>query len=479
MDLIGDIVEHEVEVPVAPSGGENGGFPDPGKLRPKKASRWKQANKKTTDDQGAKTNERVLPARTEPPAHKEPANEAERIHRENMAKIAQLTDNEIQQERDELLAGLDPALVKSLLARTESRLKKEAEATEEHGHKHAEGFDGWVGGGKEGRNYADFRLDAHDVDKALGIKNLLLEEEFADVLEPKNERKDSKTVRFDDVATISYEDVGEAVEMDPNGWEDIEDINDLAPNFHPHNEVAHDDYQLLTEEEENSEGATVHFPTPKPKTNDLDLNDPEFFNKLHEKYYPDLPKETHKLSWMTEPLPKGVITTYESISDMRFDFKGDIVQLDGEDAKKDVPTYLGLHHHSENPQLAGYTLAELLHLSRSVVPSQRCFSIQMLGRILHKLGLHKYSILPISEEEEDADFNSNLKEMVGQFEKLMWGLIDDLRIIESITEAADEKKTKNLSVRNYAIEALWLWKEAGGRPRAETEEDAVAREVQK
>lgn len=479
MDLIGDIVEREVEAPVAPSAATNGGFPDLGKLRLKKASRWSQANK-TTQGLRGKENKRVSPARKEPAAQKEPANEAERIHRENMAKIAQLTENEIQQERDELLAGLDPLLVKSLLARTEKRIKQEAEASTEHGHKHAEGFDGWVGGGKEGRKIADFsHLDAHDVDKALGLKDLLLLEDLREEQDPEKDPKNSKTVRFSEVATINYEDVGEDVELDPNGWEDIEDINDLVPHANLHDQVAHDDYQLLTEEEEQSEGATVHFPTPKPKSNDLDLNDPEFFDKLHEKYYPELPKETHKLSWMTEPLPQNVVTTYESISDMRFDFKGDIVQLDDQPTKKEIPVYLGLHHHSENPQLAGYTLAELLHLSRSVVPAQRCFSIQMLGRILHKLGLHKYSIITISEDEEISEFNSNLKEMAAHFEKLVWGLIGDLRIIESITEAADEKKTKNLSVRNYAIEALWLWKEAGGGPAQETEADAVAREVQK
>ena len=47
----------------------------------------------------------------------------------------------------------------------------------------------------------------------------------------------------------------------------------------------------------------------------------------------------------------------------------------------------------------------------------------------------------------------------------MWDLIDELRIIETITDAADEKKTTNLSVRNYAIEALWLYKSGGGRPK--------------
>ena len=142
---------------------------------------------------------------------------------------------------------------------------------------------------------------------------------------------------------------------------------------------------------------------------------------------------------------------------------------------------MGLHHHSENPQLAGYTLAELAHLSRSTLPGQRCISIQTLGRILHKLGKHHYS--PASQNKDDAEdkyFNENLQEMANNFENMMWDIIEQLRIIESITEASDESKTKNLSVRNYAIEALWLWKQGGGRSTttAETEEEMITKAVQ-
>ena len=64
-------------------------------------------------------------------------------------------------------------------------------------------------------------------------------------------------------------------------------------------------------------------------------------------------------------------------------------------------------------------------------------SIQTLGRILHKLGLHKYSILPTTDS--DADFNE-IKQLSHNFEDMMWDLIDQLRIIETITEAADEKR---------------------------------------
>ncbi|KAK6458829.1 RPAP1-like protein [Scheffersomyces xylosifermentans] len=504
MDFIGEIVEHDTQVPVAPTPMTTGGFPDVVKLRQKKASRWKQRIQKEGKDSASK------PLREQPEPVQKELSEAEKIHKENMDKISQMTEEEITKEREELLQGLDPKLIQSLLKRTEKRLnnseKKDNSVditnhshetthdSHDHDHnhdhhEHAEGYNGWIGGIRTKDGLSDLsQLDEEDVNKALGINGLSLVD---DIQESEHTHKDSskpkKSVTFNnEVATVNYAELDETIKIDPNGWEDVDDINDLIPNMpqNTNDEIAPDDYQLLQEEDENK--LDVHFVKPKSNSDDLDINDPDFYEKLHEKYYPDLPKETEKLSWMTKPLPKQVSTTYESIADMRFDFKGDLIELQNEadpraDHNKEIPTYIGLHHHSDNAHLAGYTLSELAHLCRSVVPGQRCVSIQTLGRILHKLGLHKYSILPIDDNKpEDEYFNENLRELVNNFEKMMWDLIDELRIIESITEASDESKTRNLSVRNYAIEALWLWKKGGGRPEVEeqTEEDIITKAVQ-
>lgn len=483
MDMLGEIVEHEIDAPPPlPQITSKSGFPDLNKLKEKKTSKWKQRleSKKKSPQEPMKAKDKVL-------------SEAEKIHQENMNKISQMTNEEIEQEQAELLNGLDPNLIKSLLKRTESREKKDSckcsGGNDNHGnHIHAEGFNGWIGGGKANDKWADLSLlDEEDVNKALGVSRMTLEDDLkienGEQIEKEQIEKEqtekprtaSKSVRFDNVATVKYEDLDDNIELDPNGWEDVEDINELIN--HNEDDVAHKDYQLVEDSDDENNTSTVHFPKPVQMAADndkLDLNDPEFYDKLHDKYFPDLPKETHKLSWMTEPMPKQLSTTYESISDMRFDFKGDLVDLinGSSDEKNQVPTYLGLHHHSENPHLPGYTLSELVHLSRSTLPAQRSFSIQILGRILHKLGLHKYNILPISESD-DQEFDENLKELMTNFENLMWSLIEELRIIESITEAADESKTKNISVRNYAIEALWLWRQGGGRKSAtETPDDA-------
>lgn len=432
MDLIGEIVEHDVQEavpPTAPSGATNNGFPQLAKFdfSKKKPSRFRQP-----------------PATKREPTPRRELSEAEKIHEENIKKILELSTEEIAQERQELLQGLDPKLIQSLLKRAEERSPSHAS------HSHAEGFDGWIGGGKNDVKLP--HLDLEDVNRALGVK----------------------TVRFSEEPQVEEAKVEKLTEEDNENEHGEEQTDEKEEDENANDEIAPDGYQIVSDEEPEVD---VHFPKPKAPTEDpeMDLNDPNFLSKLHEKYYPDLPKETAKLAWMSEPLPQQRITTYEAISDMRFDFKGNLVELTDENAEK--PTHLGLHHHSDNPQLPGYTLAELLHLTRSVVPTQRCLGIQMLGRILHKLGLHKYNIAPVADTEENPALEQEISLLVTQFESMMWDLIEQLRIVESLTEAS---QAKNLSVQNYAIEALWLWKQGGGRPETvqPTEEEVIADHLQ-
>ncbi|KAI5957762.1 hypothetical protein KGF57_003029 [Candida theae] len=442
MDFVGEIIEHEIEPPVEPAPvNVGGGFPDPRKV--KKVSRWRQKGPA----------KEVASSTETPPTQNTPVTEslteAQKIDKENRERMAKMSESEILQERQELLNQLDPKIVSGLLRRKNrntdgEHVERKPMSNHSHDrhhdhhhdhHEHAEGYNGWIGGFKSPKGITDLsQLEKEEVDKIMGIDS-------------------NRKVRFadDKVEKIEY------IERDHDG-SDHNNVQ-VGPDL---DAVAPEGYQLNSDEDENTpdgSNSSVHFTKPTPSQDGLDLNDPEFFDKLHEKYFPDLPKETEKLSWMTTPMPKQVSTTYESISDMRFDFNGNLVQIDIDEEKDDsrgIPTYLGLHHHSDNPHMAGYTLSELVHLSRSVVPGQRCISIQTLGRILHKLGKHELGIIPVLETET----NSDVKEMVEMFEKMMWDLIEELRIVESITEAADEKYTKNLSVRNYAIEALYLIKTA-------------------
>lgn len=58
----------------------------------------------------------------------------------------------------------------------------------------------------------------------------------------------------------------------------------------------------------------------------------------------------------------------------RFDFGGRLVTGDREEHE-------GLHHHGDAPEAAGYTLAELVRLSRSTVPAQRASALRTLARV--------------------------------------------------------------------------------------------------
>jgi len=156
------------------------------------------------------------------------------------------------------------------------------------------------------------------------------------------------------------------------------------------------------------------------------------------RFFPDLPVETEKLAWM---LPIGddeeaeYSTQLVSVapSELRFDFHGDLVTPR---RSREIPTNAGLHHHGDAPSAAGYTLPELAHLSRSAHPAQRAMAIQTVGRVLHKLRKRKFA--RSSELQEGLD-----------------ALVKQTRILDTLAEAADDR-TRSLTVRTRAIEALWL-----------------------
>ncbi|ORY90533.1 hypothetical protein BCR43DRAFT_499450 [Syncephalastrum racemosum] len=92
--------------------------------------------------------------------------------------------------------------------------------------------------------------------------------------------------------------------------------------------------------------------------------------------------ERDKLAWMDTslqppPLPEAVDEQDSVYRRVRFDLQGNIM-----DASVDVPRHKGLHHHGDEPDKAGYTLAELLYLVRSTVASQRAMVLTTLSRIL-------------------------------------------------------------------------------------------------
>ncbi|CAD6614609.1 CEI_1a_G0013440.mRNA.1.CDS.1 [Saccharomyces cerevisiae] len=433
MDLLGDIVEKDTSDSVESN--DNGtlstnncgtGFPE--LYKPKKISSWKErlrekrAQKKKTSSKDAEKQQTSTDA---------PLSEAKSIHNENIKVLQGMSDEQIVQEREDLYNSLDPKLIAKLLKNINKRAKDENNTPL---FAEIEGASGtWVGGNKQGI-YDLPPLDDEDVDVALEIRPKL--------------GKDTKHVQFEEAGK------GKDVEEEAKTNDDVDDIAPLDFQMaqcidHMKNEELFKDVHFIKEESQN-----------EINLEKLDINDPNFNEKLHEKYFPDLPKEVNKLKWM-QPVQQKTDKNYiiEDVSECRFDFNGDLVPPT---RQIDSTIHSGLHHHSDSPELAGYTIVELEHLARSTFPSQRCIAIQTLGRILYKLGQKSYYQLVPEIDADTYKEDGSILNVMDKIYSMFWDLIKDGKVIESLEIASDEKFTRNLSVRNYAIDALWLWKRGGG-----------------
>ncbi|XP_061751810.1 RNA polymerase II-associated protein 1 isoform X2 [Nerophis ophidion] len=94
--------------------------------------------------------------------------------------------------------------------------------------------------------------------------------------------------------------------------------------------------------------------------------------------------EPDKLEWMGN-LPAPRKTRTKQAMQARFDFNGSLIP-----PTEDLPTHLGLHHHGEEPERAGYSLQELFLLSRSQLIQQRTLALSTLGNILSKARAGEY-----------------------------------------------------------------------------------------
>jgi hypothetical protein len=256
-----------------------------------------------------------------------------RIDEANNQRLAAMTAEEIDEERQELLASLDPSLIERLLRRANL---------------------------DDGRG--DTGLYPPDVPERVEEVARVEEEPATPAPEPTGKRVlASKSVTWEDDEPA--EPIGLQRASDP---------------------VAQPLPEILQQ--------SIHFPSA-PAAPDLDPSDPSFLENLHTKYFPNLPADPTKLAWMA-PIPThGSAADRESpyypanealpASALRFDFRGGILPPR---ISRAVPSTKGLHHHGEAPEAAGYTVPELARLSRSAFPAQRCIAFQTLGRLLYRLG---------------------------------------------------------------------------------------------
>ncbi|XP_060003801.1 RNA polymerase II-associated protein 1 isoform X2 [Lagenorhynchus albirostris] len=86
--------------------------------------------------------------------------------------------------------------------------------------------------------------------------------------------------------------------------------------------------------------------------------------------------ELEKLHWTRDLPPLRRQQTQERMQ-ARFSLQGELLA-----PSVDLPTHLGLHHHGEEAERAGYSLQELFHLTRSQVSQQRALALHVLAQVI-------------------------------------------------------------------------------------------------
>ncbi|KAF1839592.1 hypothetical protein BDW02DRAFT_563650 [Decorospora gaudefroyi] len=438
--FVGDILERDASAanpPVAPMLQPNvNGFPAHKKRVPRvSAFKQQRAAKEQRPAAGVQAQAAATPnadAATKPWSAFALDRDEERraIDEENRHTLAGMSDAEIEQERQELMSSLNPALLQKLLMRSNI---------------------------DQGSNEQDWDAQSSAANTRPAPEEIKI----------KSEKSSTSTKK------VSFA----ASEVD----------NEAPPPQQPTAAPSIPTAQAPSNANTTSTAApdqisdSIHFPTP-PQPPDLDPNDPAFLKNLHEKYFPSLPYDPSTLSWMSPIDASDTKSPYHpsqtalNASELRFDFNGALL---APSVARSIPSDRGLHHHAAAPEAAGYTIPELAVTARSKVPAQRCMAYQTLGRILYRLGQGQFGVESArqttdgparvarnpeakgsekeEEEEEEEDVGSA---MAGG----LWQCIEEGRVIETLTEEAN-KQRGHLTARTFAEEALWNWRRGGGRKR--------------
>ncbi|KAH6606212.1 hypothetical protein Trco_005365 [Trichoderma cornu-damae] len=428
--LIGDIVERDekeakpVEFPSGPI--SSTGFPQHKRRWKPLASRQRRNGEASGEPPASQPKQPREPDRS--PGFEEA--ERRRIDRENRQKIDEMTPREILQAQEDIMKGLNPALIQRLLQRANI---DEPDADSPFN----------VPDAREPQAASPASLPGIRVDDG-GPKAAAAEADPTEVVEPESTAKSKPAppsppppppaaAHAASAAAITQ---AKSTKKIADNYDEDQAPPRIPPDVFPITNLP----------------KSTHFPVP-PSLPDLDPSDPNFLATLHDKYFPNLPADPSKLAWMapvpTQDSPADRDSPYYphpeiSVSALRFDFRGRFLSPR---VSRAIPSSKGLHHHGEAPEAAGYTIAELARLARSAVPAQRCIAFQTLGRILYRLGRGEWGTTadhPIATG--------------------VWSAVKQGRVLESLAEASMGEGGHRGS-RAYAVEALWLFEKGGWREK--------------
>ncbi len=408
--FMGDILERDsspANPPAAPSLKSNvNGFPTHKKRVPR-VSAFKQRRAAKEQREAAA----ALQKQDAPKPGFDMDEEKKAIDEENRRKLAAMSDREIEQERQDLLSSLNPALIQKLLLRSnmnEGSNERDLYPEEEK---------------QTHRTTEDAKPGQTTATKS--EKKVQFAPEEPSNKENSPSQQDTTTpstnTPTDTSDSIHFPQPPQPPDLDPN------DPNFLK-NLH-----------------------TKYFPNLPYNPNELSWMAPIDPSDKTSPYHPS--------------------QTALNPSELRFDFKGNLL---APSVAREISTDKGLHHHADAPEAAGYTIPELAVTARSQVAAQRCMAYQTLGRILFRLGQGEFGVERARQETDgpvhvaadpEASGDEDDDEDVGSaMARGLWSCIEEGQVIETLTEEANRTKG-HLTARTFAQEALWNWRRGGGRKR--------------
>lgn len=421
--FVADVLERKPSAPKPPSAPTprtSTGFPEHKKrpLQSRFKQRKQQAESATTVLSDGTTVSSGVKQQTAPPAEDTTPKtwqeqEKTQIDQQNRDVLAGMSQAEIEEARAELLGSLDPDLIQRLLRR----------ANIDSGSNEAESLREPVEGGILQREKPSQKKSVAFAD---------------DDSTPSNPPKPTAKDEDEEEATIEV---------------------DYEPDFPSTDEHGNPTPPSASTEEQQDSHSTIHFPTPaQPPA--LDPNSDTFLTDLHEKYFPSLPSDPSKLEWMQSSDNNAYSPSASSVNpnEIRFSFTGELL---GPKTAAAIPVSQGLHHHGAAPDAAGYTIAELAHLSRSTYPAQRCVAFQTLGRILFRLGKGEFG-----DSGEEGGNLPDAENTLGELARGLWREVEKEHVIPQLVAESEGNGVdggRHVSAKAYATEAVWLWRKGGGR----------------
>ena len=207
-----------------------------------------------------------------------------------------------------------------------------------------------------------FKRDWGESSRIISHSDVLTEKDIKDIHESNveilNQRSDEQLMeeKNEILASLSPDVVQFLMRRKKSSKRTIDDVD--------YTEKRGDDEQFIPKKQQTTDHEKSKQPVVTENTN---------YKPVHMDQY-----ESEKMEWMqdinSDEIPEEQPITFSA----RFDFKGDLQPYDNQ---RVLPNE-GLHHHGDEPHRPGYTLEELMTLSRSSNAQQAGIAMQTLANVI-------------------------------------------------------------------------------------------------